>query len=319
VRRLLKVWLPASLVAEMDEQIRVSRAYNGRDDFLLEAVRDRIADDREGAPRVSKPMVLPGSPLSAGPVLALWADATVLTAPLFKLDGSLSGLHNRDYPTLWAADLLASMVAARGEPVGWIHFIGRACSAAWDVSEQLGVLDEDRGELIKASIGFPRNRMNRVASEERFADHMVGTLRDGKASGPIFALGLAGTADGPAPDRIAPTKPGIKLLAALREAGLSARPPHPSSAWPLFRDHLKKVLNADLDEWMTVVRGVAEGPTPEVLVQNFRDRWTGSSVQTNVNGYISRAREWGLVEPKLVDGHYSLTRLGRTEAEEVGR
>jgi hypothetical protein len=303
----------------MDELIRLSRAYNGRDDFLLEAVRDRIADEREGRPRVSKPEVLTGSPVSGGPALALWADATVLTAPIFKLDGPLGGLHNRDYPTLWAADLLASMVAARGEPVGWIHFITRVCSAAWEVSEQLGQLDEDRGELIKASIGFPRNRMNRAASEERFADHMVGALRDGKASGPIFSLGLAGAADGPAPDRIAPTRVGIRLLTALRDAGINARPPHPSTAWALFRDHLSKVLKADLEDWITVVRAVADAPTPEVLIQRFRDRWTGSSGQTNVNGYISRAREWGLVEPKLVEGHYWLTGLGRAEVEEVGR
>ena len=38
--------------------------------------------------------------------------------------------------------------------------------------------------------------------------------------------------------------------------------------------------------------------------------------ETNCTGYVSRSREWGLVEPELVDGRYRLTQLGSTVAAE---
>src|SRR3989442_14040841 len=45
--RLVKTWLPVQLVQELDEAVVASSgAYSGRDDFIREAIADRIAEDR---------------------------------------------------------------------------------------------------------------------------------------------------------------------------------------------------------------------------------------------------------------------------------
>jgi hypothetical protein len=320
-RRLVKLWLPASLLAAMDEVIRSTRAYNGREDFVAEAISDRIADERARPNTISPPSLEIGerpNEVDRGLVLALWESASVVTAPGFRIKEPMLGLHNRDYPTLWAADLLANIVAARGEALSWIHFVARAASAAWTASEALAALDDDRTEgTLKATVAFPKNPLKRNASEARFTEHMLGSLRQGRASGPLFALGLAGIAEGAAPDRIAPTKAGLALLRALRAAGLGPRPPHPPRAWFTFRDHLKSALPADLRQWTIVLEALAEGPSPEEAAVRFQGTWQGSTAQTNINGYVSRGREWGLVEPKLAEGRYKLTPLGIRTVEEA--
>jgi hypothetical protein len=304
----------------MDEVIRDTRAYNGREDFIAEAISDRIAEERtRPLTSVRVPVVMEGpKPESGGGlVLALWENTSVVTAPLLRLNAPLVGLHNRDFPTLWAVDLLAGMVAARGEPLSWIHYLARTASAAWAASDSLAELDDARSEqTLKASVGFPKNPLKRSASEARFTEHMLGTLRQGKASGPVFALGLVGLAEGPIADRVAPTKPGLALLRELRAAGLSPRPPHPPRAWLAFRGHLQSVLPADLGQWFDVLRVIAAAPTTDEVAVQFQDRWVGSAVQSNINSYVSRGREWGLVEPKLTDGRYRLTPLGLREMEE---
>jgi hypothetical protein len=40
-------------------------------------------------------------------------------------------------------------------------------------------------------------------------------------------------------------------------------------------------------------------------------------VSSLVQGYVARGREWGLIEPKQVDGRYWLTDFGRQQLEEI--
>lgn len=320
-RRLVKTWLPPDVVAEMDDIIRSSRAYNGRDDFICEALADRIAEERQHRQTLlPRPAVVSSASRSAeqglapaGATLGLWPSQTAATASPLKGLGALGGLHNRDYPTLWAADLLASLSAARGEPISWMHYVPRAASAARDFADQLSALDEDRAlDDMKASTGFPKNPSKRLASEQRFTEHMLGNIRQGRPGGPLFTLALAGLVDRTS-DRIAPTKVGLTLLMALSEAGITPRPPHPAEGWSLFREHIRTHARPEYDTWVGVLSQVAEQPSPPQLVAIFKDVWPGATGQTHVSGYISRSREWGLVAPKLVDGTYRLTDLGVRE------
>jgi len=308
----------------MDDMIRSTRGYNGREDFVAEAIRDRVAEERTRPFEAGQPAL---SVESSAPVLtertavlALWGGTAVATAPAIRLKEPLLGLHNRDYPTLWATDLLATIVAARGEALSWIHFVARAASAAWTMSEALRETDEGRSEgAVKASVGFPGNLLKRSASEARFTEHMLGRLRQGTAFGPIFAMGLVGISEGPVADRVAPTKAALALLKALREAGLNPRPPHSPRAWLAFRDHVRAVLPSDLSQWLDVLRAIGARPTSAEIVVAFQDRWPRNAAQTNLNGYVSRGREWGLIEPRLVDGRYQLTPLGMREIAEASQ
>ncbi len=315
-KRLVKVWLPPDIVRQMDDVIRATRAYDGRDDFLLEALRDRIKEETLGrAPAPAKPRVVDadGQAQSEEWQLGLWESRAARTAPALKSKGILNGLHNRDFPTLWAADLLASWTVTRGEPVSWMAYVGRLSSSAWQYADELVAGDEERSaSAMKAAIGFPRtkNPGRRSASEQRFIEHMVGNLRQGNAHGPIFALGLAGLVD---PATIAPTKAGLKLLRSLAQAGIGPSPPHPIRAWIEFRDHIARHLPEDLELLWRMLRAISECPSPERLVGSFADEWQGAIAQTNVSGYVSRAREWGLVAPRLVENQYRLTELGQAE------
>src|SRR5712691_4804902 len=56
--RLVKTWLPASLVREMDQTILGSNgAYEGRDDFIRESISDRVADERSRPDRTSASVI----------------------------------------------------------------------------------------------------------------------------------------------------------------------------------------------------------------------------------------------------------------------
>ena len=63
------------------------------------------------------------------------------------------------------------------------------------------------------------------------------------------------------------------------------------------------------------MEAVAEGPTRVELAGQFnqwRPDWSPALSNTNAAGFVARAREWGLLEPKLVDSRYALTEFGET-------
>ena len=39
--------------------------------------------------------------------------------------------------------------------------------------------------------------------------------------------------------------------------------------------------------------------------------WSPATASSVAQGYVARAREWGLVEPRLIEGRYWLTDIGR--------
>jgi hypothetical protein len=231
----------------------------------------------------------------------------------------LYGLHNRDYPTLWATRVLIAIAAEKGIALPWREFTGVVLEAAWNVGAQLAKMDTERsGNEQKASVGFPFNAEKRQSSEARFLEHMIGVPdRPSGPSGPIFSMKLAGLKRTGDSFLVAPTALATELLSRLEKAGvgLNSRPPYTAEAWLLFGEHLRKYLTADYDAWVRVLRVVAERPGRDELVARFASVWAGAAAGTNVAGYVSRGREWGLIAPKLDGGKYALTDEGRAVVE----
>lgn len=339
--RLVKTLLPVALVREMDQAILASGgAYAGRDEFITEAIRDRMAEDRvrpQGAGLAPVVMLeeIRGTAQPAPATAFAAPPEGVATLPKAVVSEDLYGLHNRDYPTLWAAASLALIVGARGAPIPWAEFRSSMLEAAWSLGSQLAQLDRERPRgTMKAGIGYPVNREKRESAESRFTEHMLGTVRtDGSPRGPLFALALAGlelapSMDTPGPKRdrsssfepfVAPTTQACELLTTLARIQIGARPPHSDPAWRAFSTHLRSHAASDYKSWMDVLEAI-EARTPRAhLADAFRERWPGNAADTNIYGYLSRGREWGLVDAQLTDREYVLTERGVRALQEVGR
>lgn len=333
--RLVKTLLPVVLVREMDQTILASGGtYAGRDEFIAEAIRDRIAEDRarsaEGGPA---PVIVLEEvrALSESPSVTAFPapPANVPTLPKVEVSEELYGLHNRDYPTLWAAASLAAMVGAAGGPILWTEFRAAMLEAAWSLGSQLTQLDKERSRgTMKVAIGFPANREKRESAESRFAEHMLGVIRtDGSPRGPLFVLALAGMEiSQPKQDRpawlelhVGPTAAGRDLLSKLARISFGARPPHSEPAWHAFSAHLRAHAPSEYRSWMDVLEALEAGTPRAELANGFRARWPGNAAETNVYGYVSRGREWGLVDAQLTNGQYALTDRGARALQEVGR
>ncbi|MDP8942802.1 MAG: hypothetical protein M3N16_01570 [Actinomycetota bacterium] len=329
-RRLLKTWQAADLVRRMDELIIASHgAYADRAEFLAEALRDRIEAEEErireqggdgGDPVVAVELTEEeaevAATLSQAPPPTVefgdWLDGTVPTLPLTMGPGTNFGLHNRDYPTLWAADWLGRLTAEVGAPVPWSRFAASATERAWEFAEKLQTEDLDRPRGAKVAAGFPTNRKKREATDARFREHFLGTIDTRGNRGPLFVFGLVGV-DG---ERAALTEDGVGLLRALTTAGVGQGPPFSPHAWRAFSAHLSEHAREELSTWRRVLAIVAEKPDRRTLVSRC-DWWRGAAADTNSMSLIARGREWGLVALALDEGRYQLTDLGAAELRAV--
>lgn len=323
--RLVKTWLPTSLVREMDETILASGAYNGRDDFIREAIGDRISEHRARAADGPPSLILLGGTLKTKKTLseprtpsperadAVPPDTLVPTLPAHRVGGILFGLHNRDYPTLWATHRLLTWAFERGAPLRWSEFVPRILEAAWTQGAQLAKMDAERASAEqKAAVGFPTNSEKRQSAEARFSEHMLGSLDGPRGpAGAIFAMRLAGSVAEGKDYLVAPTPEGNELIRILEASALMPQPPHPEPAWRAFGTYLRAALPDDHEALVRVLREIANRPTREKLIGEFAEEWPGAIAPTNVSGYVSRGREWGLIEAKLIEGRYALTDRGR--------
>lgn len=342
--RLVKILLPVDVVRDMDKRILASEgAYQDRNEFVAEAIRDRLAEDaafsgdaqeatRSGRPKkpsaaqiaaavagyvapddapvgepTARPFVAPAGGLVT---LGDWNRAETCTVPGQRSDQVSFGLHNRDFPTLWALNRLATMTGR--EAVTWEQFLGVVREEGAGVGERLRLHDLDRANSIAVGIGFPKPGAKRDASIERFINAMLGSVR--RADGPLFDLALVGFADG---DRtmVAPTEAGLAAMGDMVGSGLSTSLPQPPAAFERWWAHLGEWAPAERGAWLKVLRVVAEAPTRDALIAQFPE-WRGHTATTNTVGFIGRSREWGLLQPELDDGRYQLTDLGQTVARE---
>lgn len=331
---MLKAWIDAAVIREMDSVIELSgRGYRDRSEFIEEALRDRVEEERHSAqgtqhgaaaePAVDRHDAGPIETRSphysaiskAGLITGEWVDSVHPSATLDAVSGPPTnfGLHNRDLPTLFALDALGRLVAERGEPVTWEDFTTKLSPAAWEVGRQLRDFDQRRKPELRVAPGFPTNEAKRDAAERRFLAHAAGAIKPSGVRGPFFVFGMAGVAGNGSP-RIAPSKDAVALVKALVEAGIDEGPPFPNQAWGVFRDYLQSSAPAELSMWLKVLSHLADGPDRSALVSRC-DWWSGSAADTNTMGYVARGREWGLVEPQLSDNTYRLTQLGREQIE----
>lgn len=299
--RLVKALLPAGVVRAMDAFIEKSGAYADRNEFLADAIQGHLAELQGGtealtaAPRERSASPEP-SPVTVGLGILTPLPPEV---PTVEGDGFTSaeptwGMHNRDFPTLWAAAHLGAATAEAGRPLSFTDWSKDVIAAAWQLAH---VLD---GSQFDTS-GFPSNDSKREASEGRFMRFFVGA--DG-GTGPLFDLGLAGSRDG----KVAVTADGLSLLRDLEGFGCDPNQ-EVHVAWSQsFLTHLARHAPADLRFMRLVLDLILAGNSSRTeLVEaagGQRPDWSDAVLATNVAGYVARAREWGLMAKKQAQGRY---------------
>lgn len=232
-------------------------------------------------------------------------------------DEPLFGLHNRDYPSLWVALRLAEKTQTG--PVELKAFVDETLIEAWRFAASLEALDGQASTKLTAL--FPKNRAKPQSAEENFRAFAIGTLAkkaqaDGrfKASGPLFTWGLAQVRRNGEALEIGLTSAGYALLEELD--GLSLRLPHEKHFAERFLEFLRAHAPADAGGFEHLLTVAPEGLNRTELAGRFNEwqpRWSATEANTYAAAYVARAREWGLLEEKLVDRQYVLTPFGETQ------
>ena len=336
----MRIPLPVPLIREMDAVIIDGvGGYETRAEFIVDAIQERILEltieevEDAGPPPVPqrgttgeprppgtmasrKPPSDPGTPAMGMTGLAS-REAGFSISPtddLSRPEGeALFGLHNRDYPSLWALSRLSEM--ADEEPIPVTDYQARVLQEAWGFGERLLAIEKRTGR--KCTALFPTNPDKRQSAEARFWMFAIGDFRIGgnntiATSGPLFewrTAGLSGSVDEPL---ISLTAAGRRLLAALR--GLSVQEPHAPASAVVFLAHLQEHAPADGRGFIEILRAIGpDGATRLNVLDHAAAQWPGwtkNMVSTNAAGYIARAREWGLIEPKQSKSRYHLTPFG---------
>lgn len=323
--RLVKLLLQAELVREMDRAILAAGgAYQDRSEFISEAIRDRLTEEQAAREQSPPSLDTPPARLTAEAASVAAANGHIefgdwramarnpVTVPVAVSNSVNFGLHNRDLPSLWALDTLALMSSSQGRPILWDEFVSYIRDRSLPLAGQLRMQDLERQTDVAAAIGFPKSGPKMFTSLDRFVTATVGSNK--RADGPFFVLGLAGFADAER-NQIAPTDRALHVLSEMVDRGLGARLPQPPPAaehWWIFLAHTAPAEHA---AWRKVLRVIADRPDRESLVSHFPE-WPGQTASTNTIGFVSRSREWGLVEPRLIDGRYHLTDFGTAVAQE---
>lgn len=337
--QLLRIALPTKLLSELDQQLAAEGSSRTRADFVREAVEQRLLELRLGTPTPSDSYADQGPPiarlprpplaseevdLSDDPLLSARsladtrlpqpASATVAHPDTtgFPIEPGPWFLHGRDYPSFWCLTWLA-LWADEG-PLELSEFLNEVTHAARAFAESLR--DFDRAGNLKASTTFPTSTRNPDSASQTFQASAVGGVvrrRDGSqvAVGPLALWGLALMY--PVRDRvmIAPTQLGLDLLAKLE--GLSLELPHGAEQADAFLEHLQRNAPHDRDGFQNTIAAVAREPNREeliALVTQARLSPSEKLADVYAQAYVSRSREWGLIEPKLVARRYRLTERG---------
>ena len=227
---------------------------------------------------------------------------------------SMLGLHNRDYPSIWAARLLADMTLDR--PVILQEFFDGATREAWRYGQRL--LPLEKAMKLKLTALFPTNIAKAQASEQGFRTFAIGEIArrpndDGtvNATGPLFLWRTCELTreDGRLLTGLTPQ--GYDLLDTLD--GLTLDWPHEREHAERFITFIRSHAPSDWSGFAVLLEAAVERPNREELTERFQSshpEWGAAKANTNAAGYVARAREWGLIEPKLVDGRYTLTEFG---------
>jgi len=334
--RVIRIPLPLHLIRGIDRLIQAGTGgYATRAEFIVDAIEERLIELTVPAASVDPepssgnqsdtPVALATLPpqVSALDGPAPWDNGRINYSPSVfviaqeELTGTpegkgLFGLHNRDYPSLWALAELAAMTIDGAIEVE--TYYERILRLAWDQGRRLLDLESRIGR--KCTALFPTNTEKRKSAEAGFRAFAVGDFRvrsDGAivTFGPLFEWYVASLVHGKSGRLcIATTAVGRELLEAL--SGLDVIEPHRGAG--VFLAHLDAYAPGDFAGFAEVLSAIGrEGATRDDVMKHFEKQWpdwSPNEISTNSAGYVARAREWGLVEPKQTNGLYRLTEFG---------
>jgi hypothetical protein len=339
--------MPVGLIREIDESIVAGLGgYSTRTEFFRDAAEglllelkyepapvepravassaagsesgpDAAADEAGDNPGTARTPTIAGLEATA---LRLAADGKPLADGLAAVDDDpLFGMHNRDFPSLWVAFQLAAK--AVDGPVPYEPFVAEVTEEAWGYAEALTAIEATANQKLTAL--FPTNRAKPQSASDGFRTFAIGWAGgdDGnvRAEGPLFLWRVCQVARSLRGDLLLGlTSEGWGLLRSIE--GLSLEMPHAPEHARTFLRHLRDHAPADWWGFQTVLGAISEQPTRIELVDAFqrgRPDWTSSVTATNSQGYLARAREWGLVHPKQLSGRYGLTDFGEAYLAEI--
>lgn len=326
--RLVKVMLPGHLVTAMDAFINRSVGYAGRAEVLTDAL-DAFLTEMGATTPAAVPLPLPLEEAAPSVALRVAPLAPVLAAAALELHPAPAGapvvepvpglprreftwgMHNRDFPTLWAALHLATATASAGAPIPFAQWVPGLARDAWRVA--LG-LAEDRSFDLS---GFPTNPAKWAKAENRFITFFVGSP---DCTGPLFDLALAGMK----PDGTCGlTHAGVEVLGALDGWGCTVDDTPIDARRCSWLGHLARWAPADMDLFAVVVDAINAGSdTRDSLLLEVAERyehWSSSQVSTNGAAAVSRLREVGLLERRQSAGRYLLAGTDGWAAAEIDR
>jgi hypothetical protein len=313
--RTLRIPLPSDLIARLDQVVDDGvGGFTSREQLVREAVEAMVTElmyppaperphpyrDQKQIPRLQE---MEEQADSDG--LAWTALATIRDEPLF-------GVHNRDYPSLWVASRLAEVT--QEDLVSAEFFYRHIIGEAWEFARRLQGLVSTSG--LKVDALFPTNRVKPESASSLFLNFALGSHtgedHDIVASGPLFLWRVLQLETDEDSVLVGITEIGKRLLD--RMEGLTAEMPHQSEYAVEFFKHLQGHAEPDWKGFQVLLASVAEGASRAQVAEHFQTRWpdwTVSKVATNVAGYVARAREWGVLAPKLMEGKYQPTDFGR--------
>ncbi len=326
-RRVMRVTLPVELVKQMDLLITSGTGgYQTRTELIEESLRQQVElllteaggiDELIGhsAQRTDalEDMAAAASATALAPssASAVIPAAEVISEPT---DEALFGLHNRDYPSLWAASFLRQQTQTG--TVSLQTYLESVVAAAWTHAQVL--VSVQNSTRTKTTALFPTNSAKKKAAEAAFRQFAIGGVRpprsDGKVPtyGPLFVWQIAALTGHPDRPEVGLTPQGEQLLGLMQ--GLTVQEPHPPQTATIFLGYLRE--NAAQDHrgfWQVMTAVGSQGCDRKHLVEKMAASWPAwkdSELSTNTAGYVARSREWGLLRPRLEQGRYRLTDYG---------
>ena len=349
--RIVRVPLPGVLIRRMDQLILGGAGgFGTRAEFIREAVeamvlettyaeapeepvspRSQVRDSLASASTASEKSPEVAAVPSTGRPPSLEDTRLRRPSPGYVManglaevsDGPMFGLHNRDYPSIWAASRIAAFTTDGSAEIGALF--GKVVNDAWQYAKRLAVLEKSLNRK-KLTALFPTNEAKPQSAACAFLDFAVGRYdaRPQKgnseprltAEGPLFSWGVLQIQKQNGSLMAGVTELGYSMLDALD--GLSLDLPHSEEAGKWFCDHLRRVSPGDWWGFATLLNACLEGATRAELTAAYcssHPEWEPKKAGNYLTGYVARAREWGLLEPKLVNHHYQLTNLGQEQAE----
>lgn len=335
--RPIRLLLNAQLIRRVDEAVASGAGgFTSREEFVEEALNSYLLElqDVEHLPsdlsRNKHIAVAPTEPMHRLMSVRTSKIPTTVSSPspgfaaegdeIFLEEVPMLGLHNRDWPSLWALSRLAH-ASAKG-PVPFPAFLSTVTEEAWQLVTSL---QEKFGADAKAATQMlPTNIFKKQAADAGFQNFAIGSLSNKpfqhglhKAAGPLPAWRAIAFFRSKREFQVSLTGQGWKLLKIVE--GLGPEQPHDRRVAEAFFGYLRTYAPSDWWGFQIVLSEVSNVPTRDALLAAMgaaRD-WSPSVASSAAQGYIARCREWGLVEPKLIGGTYQLTKFGKDTLHSV--